>query len=249
MDCSINNNGVFASFHTPRTRSWSLIYSQPISSVVAFRLISLTKNCHLDITYTLAFRLEDEEDIFSSFESSPSSGANSLHLVVAAYSSLRQRAENYRQKIDAAIVDIESKTGFGKTRSFGLKDYDTYPKLRHNNVDYENVIRKLSYIQSEIAIMSHLGRHSVESGDGLLREIQSRKWSTNTSDSEIDLRLADAVEFDLIRNRSLMSQLEQLESRVKSQTTLVSCIRFWTKIQLKLLMADAQFHNLHRSEV
>jgi hypothetical protein len=244
IDCSINNNGIFAFFHTPRTRSWSLLYKQPISTVKAFRFISLTKNCHSDITYALAFELEDEEDIFSSFESAPSSGTNSLHLVVAAYSSLQQRTESYRQKIDAALVDIESKTGFGKSVLIGMEDYDTYPKLRHDSVDYEDLVRKLSYIQSEIAIISHLGRHSIESGNCLRKEIQSRKWSTNASDSEIDLRLMDAVDFDLIRNRSLMSQLEQLESRVKSQTTLVSYVCFLNNIQLTLLIADAQFHNL-----
>jgi hypothetical protein len=237
----LSNNGVFAKFEdVPTSGSTSLLFKVPSSKPTGLDSVSITKNSANGCIYVLYYGLKDEDGLFSALQGGLERCLHPLFFVGALYCSHQRHIERYRKTVDDALLTIERGTKFGcpgmlMGHHVPLGQYYLDEKL-DKEPDYKQVVERLSYCQTEIAIIGHVARFSETAGIWLVKILEEikdeeRKMAEN-GDTEHDgdkpswemtKKTLHEVEFSKCRAMTLLSQLQHLRDRVQSQTTLVRC--------------------------
>ena len=174
IEVFLSNNGVFTSFHSASSERTSLLFKVANSRSTGFDCVSVTCDYSRRNIYTLYHHLQDEALLFATLLSTPERCIDSHFFVTALYRSHHQMIETYRNAIDDAIKDIERQTGFGYPgRLMGYDrqaSVDKYPVL----ADPQDTIQRLSYCQTELAIIGHIARCCLDCGEWLVRAIDER---------------------------------------------------------------------------
>lgn len=242
IEVFLSNNGVSAAFHCPISGRMSLLLKVANSRSTGFDCVSVAWNPSHRTTYVLYHHLTDEDSIFATLLSASERCLDPHFFILALYRSHHQHIETHRNTIDDTIQAIERTTGFGNPgRLMGRRaSQDGYP----DRFDPRKTIKRLSYCQTDIAIIEHVARCCSESGGWLVRVIDEwlqgepcwqngentranhHQWHQQLSENLKAIRLMSRQDADYIWRRSemLLSQVQQMKDRIQSQTTFVSYI-------------------------
>lgn len=244
VEVFLSNNGVFATFRSSSNERTSLLLKVANSRSTGFDCVSVTCDPSRRTTYVLYHHLKDEASVFATLLSTPERCIDLHFFVAALYRSHHQHIESHRNIIDDAIQGIERQTGFGNPgRLMGFErraSLDEYPVL----VDPKSPIQRLSYCQTDLAIIGHVARCCLDCGEWLVRVIDERLLSDQTphhgregrNGSELHgrdqqssenlravrLMIRQDVEYMRRRTVMLLSQVQQMRERTQSQTNFVS---------------------------
>lgn len=244
VEVFLSNNGVFTTFHSSSSERTSLLLKVANSRSTGFDCVSVTCDPSRRTTYVLYHHLKDEASIFATLLSTPERCIDLHFFVAALYRSHHQHIEAHRNIIDDAIQGIERQTGFGNPgRLMGFErraSQDEYPVL----ADPKSPIQRLSYCQTDLAIIGHVARCCLDCGEWLVQVIDERllsdqiphygKERRNGSElhqrdqqcSEnlraVRLMIRQDVEYMRRRTVMLLSQVQQMSDRAQSQTNFVS---------------------------
>lgn len=244
IEVFLSNNGVFTTFHSTRSERTSLLFKVANSRSTGFDCVSVTCDYSRRTIYALYHHLQDEASFFATLLSTPERCIDPHFFVAALHRSHHQLIETHRNAIDDAIKDIERQTGFGypgRLMGFELQaSVDEYPVL----ADPKGIIQRLSYCQTELAIIGHTARCCSDCGEWLVRAIDERllgeqaphygRQRRNSSEPHgldqqsleslraVRLLVRQDVEYMQRRTVTLLSQVQQLRDRVQSQVGFVS---------------------------
>jgi len=215
------NNGTFAALDSEQYLS--IFVKVPNSKPIGFDSVSVTHNRANGVIFVLFHGLEDEAAVFSRLESQLEFCRHPFFFAAVLYSSHQQHLERYHLFVNNALLKTERETGFGGPGM--LAGHFIPPKESKGEIDYENVVKQLSYCQTEIAIIGQVGRFSIAYGNWLADTLQSKDWAAETiGDTVINEKLLHEAAFSRTKALGLVSQVQHLKDRVQSQTTLVSRI-------------------------
>lgn len=240
LEAILNNNGVFADFSTPDRLS--MVIKVANSASIGYDCVSITHDPIHRITYVLYHGLEDEAGVFSTLQTSPQRCMHPVFFAAVLYRSHQQHVERHRYTIDIAVLETERATGFGRPGRLGSGHI---PHHEFKEVDYKSTVKMLSYCQTDIAIIGHVARFSVDCGNWLVGRLTERRDRWNTAvgglagencttekgKSGSSLREANTgnpaeileeIEYSRCRAMTALSQIQQMSGRVQSQTTVVS---------------------------
>lgn len=242
IEVFLSNNGVFTTFHSPSSERTSLLFKVANSRSIGFDCVSVTCDYSRRHIYALYHHLPDEALLFATLLSTPERCIDPHFFIAALHRSHHQMIETYRNAIDDAIKDIERQTGFGSPgRGFDRQaNVDKYPVL----ADPQDTIQRLSYCQTELAIIGHTARCCSDCGEWLVRAIDERLldeqapqygrqrrngYELHQLDQQsleslraVQLLVRQDVEYMRRRTVTLLSQVQQLRDRVQSQVGFVS---------------------------
>lgn len=247
IEVFLSNNGVFTTFHSAGSERTSLLLKVANSRSTGFDCVSVTCDYSLRTTYALYHHLQDEASFFATLLSTPERCIDPHFFVAALYRSHHQHIETHRNAIDDAIQSIERQTGFGNPgRLIGAErraSLDEYPVL----ADPKSVIQRLSYCQTDLAIIGHVARCCSDCGEWLVRAIDEtllsepaphygRQRRNNSELPQQDQQFLESmravrlmirhdVEYMQRRTVMLLSQVQQMRDRVQSQVGFVSSPR------------------------
>jgi hypothetical protein len=210
----------------------------PSSKSTGLDSVSITKNSANGCIYVLYYALKDGDGLFSALQVRLERCLHPLFFVVALYCSHQRHVERYRKAVDDALLIIERGTRIGCP---GMLMGHHVPLGQHyldekldKELDYKQIVERLSYCQTEIAVVGHVARFSETAGNWLVKILEEikdeeRKMAENgdterDSDQpswEMTKKILYEVEFSKCRAMTLLSQLQHLKDRVQSQTTLV----------------------------
>jgi hypothetical protein len=210
--------------------------------------VSLTCDPFRRTTYVLYHHLEDETSVFATLLSTPERCIDPHFFVEALYRSHHQHIEIHRNTIDDAILSIERRTGFGHPGKLSNVERHASPNEYSVGTDPKTIIQQLSYCQTDLAIIGHVARCSLDCGEWLVQVIDERLLSEQpphyrrercngsekqqrdqrSDDSLRAVRLMVRQDVEYIRKRTVMllSQVQGMKDRAQSQTTFVSTLIF-----------------------
>ncbi|KAK4122869.1 hypothetical protein N657DRAFT_646622 [Parathielavia appendiculata] len=241
IEVFLSNNGAFATFNSCPGGRTSLVMKVASSRATGFDCVSVNCDPGRRTTYVLYQHLSDEDTVFATLLSTPELCIDPHFFVGALYRSHHQHIEAHRLTIDDTILGIERATNIGTPGRLAS------PWLRRSldeppaSEDPKRVIQRLSYCQTDLAVLGHAARCSLECGRWLVQSIDeklhyeqglqqvgegtSRSQDLEQRDQAISdsLRVAqlmvrDEVEYIRRRTAILLSQVEQLRHRTQSQT-------------------------------
>lgn len=243
IEVFLSNNGVFTTFHCPSSKRTSLLLKVANSRSTGYDCVSVTCDPTCRTIYALYHHLEDEASVFTTLLATPERCLDPHFFVATLYRSHHQHIEAYRNTIDDAILGMERQTGFGAAGSLVFERrprLDGYPALANP----KSVIQRLSYCQTDLAIIGHAARCCLDCGEWLLRCIDegllseqlphnrqggcssSRHHQLDQQSSEtlgaVRLTVRQDVEYVRKRTVMLLSQVQQMRDRAQSQTNFVS---------------------------
>ncbi|KAK4198305.1 hypothetical protein QBC40DRAFT_230273 [Triangularia verruculosa] len=242
----LSNNGTLASFNTPDTGLYSLLFKVASSASIGFDCVSLTHDTSCRTTYVLYHHLSDEDSVFATLLATPERCIDPHFFVSALYQSHHQHLEVHTHTIDETVLGIERMTNFGRPGrlvSSAQRMRLVGPERRvspHRHPvleDPKKIIRQLSYCQTDLAVMGHAGRSALDCGQWLVQAIDNRLQPSKmkqlgdnpTLQEETFLKslraarmtIRDDVEYTRRRIAMLLSQVEQMKDRTQSQTNFM----------------------------
>jgi hypothetical protein len=246
IEVFLSNNGVFATFHSSSSERTSLLLKVANSHSTGFDCVSVTCDPACRTTYVLYHHLQDEASVFADLLSTPEQCIDPHFFVAAVYRSHHQNIETHRNTIDDTILGIERQTGFGKPGRLMSTErrasLDEYSAL----ADAKSTIQKLSYCQTDLAIIGHVARCCLECGEWLLQviderlsfeqplhyqqersngsELHQRDQRSSKNLEAVRLKIRQDVEYMRRRTVMLLSQVQQMKDRAQSQTNFVSIL-------------------------
>ena len=238
IEVFLSNNGVLTTFNSSSTGRASLVLKVANSLSTGFDCVSVTCDPSRRTTYVLYHHLQDENSVFATILSM-SERSIDLHFFVAAlYRSHHQHIETHRNTIDDMIKGVERQTGLGRPGRLDprrRRSLDEYPALE----DPKRVIQQLSYCQTDLAIIRHVARCSLDCGEWLIQAIDERfssqhggersnhadlhQWDQQFLENlrAVQRMVREDVEYVRRRAVMLLSQVQQMKDRTDSQTNLV----------------------------
>ena len=244
IEVFLSNNGVFTKFHSSSNERTFLLLKVANSRSTGFDCVSITCDPSRRTTYALYHHLEDDASVFATLLSTPERCIDPYFFIAALYRSHYQHIETHRNTIDDAILGIERQTGFGNPgRLIGSgrrPSRDEYPAL----MDPKRVNQQLSYCQTDVAAIGHVGRCCLDCGEWLIQAIDEEllinqpphyrrgRFDTSRPDPRdqkflkssrtVLLMVRQDVEYIRRRTAMLLSQVQAIKERVESQTGYVS---------------------------
>lgn len=174
IEVFLSNNGVLTTFQSASGEQTFILFKVAYSRSTGFDCVSVTCDYSRRTTYALYHHLQDEAPFFTTLLSMAERCIDPHFFVATLYCSHHQLIETHRNTVAVAIKDIERQTGFGypgklmgSERQAGV---DEYPFVR----DPESVIQRLSYCQTELAVIGHVARCCSDCGGWLIRTIDER---------------------------------------------------------------------------
>lgn len=235
IEVFLANNGVFTNFHCSHSGRTYFILKVANSRTTGFDCASVTCDPSRRTTYVLYQHIRDEDSVFATLTSSLERCIDPLFFIAALYRSHHQQIEAYRNTIDDAILKIERQTGLGVPANLNGRRASLDKEPMH--FSSKGTIQQLSYCQSDVAIIKHVGRCCLECGDWLVQlfdETLLKEHNTKSSTNQIgkglevskSLRAArlmsrDDVEYTRRRSKMLLSQIQQIGERAQSQTNFL----------------------------
>jgi hypothetical protein len=237
----INNNGVLSRFEMKNTTC--IMMKVAASRSIGIDGVSIAHNRKNRTTNVLYHRLGDEKSIFKTLQGSPERCLQPAFFAAVLHRCHQKRVEVYRSQMNEEITRVERLTKFGGPgRLSGHRDKQEELDQRINS---DSAIKKLSYIQTELAVMGHVGRSSLELGQWLVNlAAKDRKEYINREEvlakeiNDPNQQSADSLlqnimventtgtldETEYVRRRAttVLSQLQAIKDRVDSQTNFVS---------------------------
>lgn len=239
VEAFLSNNGIFATAHCRASgRSWAVW--KAAKSPSGFDCVSVTRDPARRTTYVLYHHLADETAVFRGLLAAPERCCLDHYFFVATlYHAHHQQVEAHRGTIDHAILATEQQTLFGTPGILmeglrGLPRLDDRPPAAPD--DAKTTIQRLSYCQTDLAVIGHVARACLDCGEQLIWAIEEDMrdlsrlllgdgdgHSQQNSQLLLD-RLAaalamtrDDVEFTRRRTAMLLSQVQQMKDRSQSQ--------------------------------
>ncbi|KAK7917486.1 hypothetical protein PG985_011094 [Apiospora marii] len=246
IEAFLSNNGIFATAHCRASGRSSAVW-KAANSPSGFDCVSVTRNPASRTTYVLYHHLADEAGVFRALLGAPPwhSGCRLLDhyfFVAALYHVHHQQVEAHRGAIDHAILATEQQTHFG-TPGILMDSLRGLPRLDDQlpaaPEDTKETIQRLSYCQTDLAVIGHVARADLDCGEQLIRAIDedmrelSLPRSKDDGPSDHGSRLLvdklgaamamtrDDVEFTRRRTATLLSQVQQMKDRSQSQTSFM----------------------------
>jgi hypothetical protein len=242
IEIFLSNNGVCTTFHSSSNQQ-NVLLKVANSRSTGFDCVSVTCVPSRRTTYALFHHLEDEASVFATLISTPERCIDPYFFVAALYRSHHQHVEYHRNTIDDAIQGIERQTGFGQPGRLANRraSLDAYPRF----MEPKSVIQQLSYCQTDLAIIGHIARCSLDCGQWLIQALDETTSSVHQPQSHergrhddaksrqcdeqppeiqaaVRLMIREDVEYTRRRSAMLSSQVQQMRERVQSQTGFVS---------------------------
>lgn len=243
IEVFLSNNGVSTTFHSPNKKQTYFLIKVANSRSSGLDCVSVTCDTLRRTTYALYHHLEDEASVFANLLSTPERCIDPYFSVAALYCSHYQRIEIHRHSIDNAIKKIERQTGFGTPgRLIGWFVSKGRSSLDESSVltDPGSTIQQLSYCQTDLAIIGHVGRCCSDCGEWLVRDIEESLIDEPPQHDEHELKqnqenqkamrqmIGQDVEYIRRRTVMLLSQVQALRERAQSQTNFVSVYQLRT---------------------
>ncbi|KAJ5965859.1 hypothetical protein N7481_012573 [Penicillium waksmanii] len=235
IEVFLANNGVFTTFHCSSSGRTFFLLKVANSRSTGFDCISVTCDPCRRTTYVLYHHIRDEESVFATLTTALERCMDPLFFIAALYRSHNQQIETYRNTIDDAILKIERQTGLGVPANLRGRRASLDEEPLH--FSSTGTIQQLSYCQSDVAIIKHVGRCCLECGDWLVQLFDKLLLSENErysseEHSEQDHQLSkalktarlmnrDDVEYMRRRSKTLLSQIQQIGERAQSQTNFL----------------------------
>lgn len=230
IEVFLSNNGVFTSFHCPRTGRECLLLKVANSRSTGFDCVSVTHDRARRTTCVLYHHLHDEEAVFATLLATPERCLDPFFFIAALYRSHQQHIEFHRNTVDTAILSIERQTGYGKPGR--IMEPGRRPSI-DLGVVFENpklVIQQLSFCQTDLAIIRSVAQCCLDSGEWLMQSMDDRLECEKQnggglySDSQSAIRsmIRDDIEYTRRRSVMLLSQVQQMSDRAQGQTAYVS---------------------------
>lgn len=234
----INNNGVLSRFETKSTTC--IMMKAAASRSIGIDGVSIAHNLNNQTTNVLYHRLGDEKGIFKTLQGSPERCLQPAFFAAVLHRCHQQRVEVYRNQVNEEITRVEQLTKFGGPgRLYGHRDKQ---EEFDQGINSDSAIKKLSYIQTELAVMGHVGRSSLELGQCLVNLAKNDReeyinreeakeingLNQQSTDSLLEnmientTKTHDETEYVRRRATALLSQLQAIKDRVDSQTNFVS---------------------------
>lgn len=236
LEAFMENNGVLMRFDSQQQQC--LLTKVAISRAVGFDAVSISHLHSQNLTNVLYCNLweKDQDEIFEKLLVNPERCLQPAYFAAVLYGSHYRRLEQFRCRVDDEITSIEGGTKFGGPgRLFGQR---FWYEEREKEVNVENTNKKLSYVQSELAVAQHLARSVLLCGKWLVEvaEKDHVQWEKSQDvivakevrgDLEVTMKdntrkTADEIIYVKRRAEAMGSQLQSLSDRVGSQTTFVS---------------------------
>ncbi|KAK3308479.1 uncharacterized protein B0T15DRAFT_491061 [Chaetomium strumarium] len=237
----LSNNGVLATFTSPSnhpdtitTSRTSLLLKVANSRSTGFDCASITLDPSRRTTYILYHHLTDEPSVFATLLSSPELCITPHFFAFALYRSHHQHIEVHRNTIDDTIQRIERETKYGNPGKLMAAtvtgEMGPRPSLDGCFVleDPRRTIQRLSYCQTDLAVVGHVARCGLELGGWIVQgaddsgygEVKDGACGDAFSKSLKAARVVVREEVEYIRRRTamLLSQVEQMMQRAQSQT-------------------------------
>lgn len=254
----INNNGVLPSFETQKEDY--TVMKVAASQSIGMNCISISRNRKDGFPNVLLHRLKAEESIFKALESSPERCRQPAFFATVIYRCHQQRVEVHRHQVTEEITRVEHLTKLGgQGRLFEQRYKNETPDQAINS---DSAIKKLSYIQTELAVLGHVGRSSLDIGQWLVELAEKDREHHNEQQKvlaqvisdpdqqpdeglledikqETTARILDEIEYTRRCAKTVLSQLQATKDRVDSQTNLVG--------PLLITMSRVLTHHFHRS--
>jgi hypothetical protein len=172
-------------------------------------------------------RFEDWKSVTELLRSSSSSCSHPMLLPTTIFHIHRLNMERYRSKIDRNVFDTELDIGYAVpgrlTDRFALPQNNP-PDAQ--NLDFENIVKRLHSCQTELISSGHVARFSKDCGEFLIKTIQElNDLSPRTFKDDLDEkgeRLLYEIEFSRNACICILSQSQALKERVQSHINLVS---------------------------
>lgn len=228
----VNNNGLLTKFDMTTTSC--IMMKVAASQSIGMDGVSISQNRKDGITNVLYHRLKDEKSIFNVLQESPERCSQPSFHAAVLYRSHQQRVEVYRQQVNEEIARVEHLTKFGGPGRLFEQRYK-HDMSDPAALDSESAIKKLSYIQTELAVIGHVARSSLETGQWLLdlarQDRTSPPQQNNNLPNQKSEQLAmqknktktlNEIEYTTRCSKTLLSQLLTIKDRVDSQTNFVS---------------------------
>ncbi|KAF2685942.1 hypothetical protein K458DRAFT_365146 [Lentithecium fluviatile CBS 122367] len=188
----------------------------PASRSVGFDTLSLAHSHSQNVTNVVYYSLENENNIFNALLEQPGRCLQPTFFAAVLYRCHQQRVEIFRRVVDSAVITIEERSRFGGPgRLFGRQFGIDEPETESNS---ESMTKRLSYVQTELAIAGHLARTSVKCGEWLVKvaENDTREWEMDNVTQTLD-----EMEYVKRRAETVVSQLQSIQDRVQSQITFL----------------------------
>ncbi|EFQ98605.1 hypothetical protein MGYG_01629 [Nannizzia gypsea CBS 118893] len=226
VEVFLSNNGVFTTFRCPTTRRLSLILKVASSRSTGFDSVSVTFDPSRRTTYVLYHHLKDEDAVFAALLAAPERCLDPHAFVAALYRSHHYQIEIHRSSIDDAVLSIERQTGYGQPGRImdpgRRRSVDKPPAFE----DAKTIIQKLSFCQTDLAIIRHAAQCCLGCGDWLVQSIRDRDSCPVgrppnpflDSLSAAQSMVCEDVEYMRRRTAMLLSQVQQMTDRTQSQT-------------------------------
>jgi hypothetical protein len=246
LEALLYNNGIFVEFYEA-TKHY-LVIKVPHLSTVGYDFVSISHDCVTGTTNVLYHGLSDEAGLFDHIEDSRRECNNPKFFTLALYRSHQLQVERKRFEINKAVLDTEAANGFGcPSRLLPFLNSCRVALGRSEKVDYDNIVRGLSFCQTELAVTGNVAKFSLDLGNWLaegLRQPRSQchiQNETGVKDCYNNCQniYADAHRCDLVdsmggifqnveyvrcRAMTTVSQIQAMNSRAQSQTSPVSSL-------------------------
>ena len=220
LEVFLNNNGILSKFESANTTS--ILMKVPASRSVGFDCVSVAHDPINNITNVLYHSLADEDGIFDTLHANPERCLQPEFFAAILYQCHQQRVERHRNTIDDAIKNTECETKLGGPgRLFGHRYKHEEPTVE---IHADTTAKRLSYIQTELAVIGHIARFSVQCGDWCVGLLENSKMQAADENDRLDavMQILDEVEYTRRRSMTVLPQLQGVKERVQSQATLVS---------------------------
>jgi hypothetical protein len=240
IEAFTDNNGIMSDFETKDTTC--IVMKVAASRSIGIDGVSISHDRSSQITNVLYHRLQDEKGIFKALQDSPERCRQPAFFATVLYRCHQRRVEIYRQQVNEEITRIEHLTKFGGPGH--LFDQRHKSNGFDQEIESDSAIKKLSYIQTELAVIGHVGRSSLELGQWLVdlvkkdrvdyrsrKQVAAQDISGLNQQSNNDLnenamadnmtRSIDETEYVKRRATTVLSQLQTTKDRVDSQTNFV----------------------------
>ncbi|KAF1815705.1 hypothetical protein P152DRAFT_455421 [Eremomyces bilateralis CBS 781.70] len=234
LEAFLNNNGILSSLETQDTTC--ILMKVAASRSTGFDTVSISHHRAANLTNVLYYSLENEDGVFDALLQHPERCLQPSFFAAVLYRCHQQRIERFRVILDDEIVGVERGSKFGGPgRLFGHRYRHEEPVVEMQG---DSMTKKLSYVQTELAVLGHLARSSLEMGGWLVEMArQEREGGLDTDASavteekgekELGMRMSENVrktldEAEYVRRRAatVVSQIQAVNDRVQSQTTFL----------------------------
>jgi hypothetical protein len=241
LEAIVHNDGVFTEFKSGTKRH--LFVRVPNSVSIGYDFVFISHDCVSRTTDVFYHGLGDEASVFSTILRSPRRCLNPMFFIAVLYRFHQLQVERHRNIIDMTVLGCEKATGFGHPGRITEPD-DVLREEFSQVVNYKSIVRRLSFCHSDLAIIGHVVRFSVDLGNWLAEITEQRNLCPGPDEKNSSrycgyckdcyaatLRCAcrdsateilQEVKYTLRRSITALSQIRQMSGRTQSQTTAVS---------------------------